>query len=92
MASFVRHGKKVCAIFSCYHILFQSNTPFSSKIVAIGRNYAAHAKELNNAIPKEPFFFLKPTSSYVPSGGKVEIPSGIIAHHEGGCSRNHDIK
>ncbi|KAG6902251.1 hypothetical protein C0995_002623 [Termitomyces sp. Mi166 len=54
----------------------------SKKIVAIGRNYAAHAKELNNPTPKEPFFFLKPTTSYVPSGGRVEIPCGIIAHHE----------
>ncbi|KAF8163690.1 mitochondrial protein [Crassisporium funariophilum] len=52
------------------------------KIVAIGRNYAAHAKELNNAVPKEPFFFIKPTSSYLPSGGKLEIPHGIVAHHE----------
>ncbi|KAF5323952.1 hypothetical protein D9611_008222 [Ephemerocybe angulata] len=56
------------------------------KIVAIGRNYAAHAKELGNAVPKEPFFFLKPTSSYVQNGGKVEIPQGIIAHHEGRSS------
>ncbi|KAL0063357.1 hypothetical protein AAF712_009752 [Marasmius tenuissimus] len=38
------------------------------KIVAIGRNYAAHIKELSNTAPKEPFFFLKPTSSYVQSG------------------------
>ncbi|TEB39542.1 mitochondrial protein [Coprinellus micaceus] len=52
------------------------------KIVAIGRNYAAHAKELGNAVPKEPFFFLKPTTSYVKSGGEVEIPRGVIAHHE----------
>ncbi|TFK22965.1 mitochondrial protein [Coprinopsis marcescibilis] len=52
------------------------------KIIAIGRNYVAHAKELGNATPKEPFFFLKPTSSYVESGGKVEIPKGVIAHHE----------
>ncbi|KAH6902423.1 mitochondrial protein [Coprinopsis sp. MPI-PUGE-AT-0042] len=52
------------------------------KIVAIGRNYVAHAKELGNATPKEPFFFLKPTSSYLPSGGKVEIPRGVVAHHE----------
>ncbi|KAF9014192.1 hypothetical protein BDQ17DRAFT_1231191 [Cyathus striatus] len=52
------------------------------KIVAIGRNYAAHAKELNNAVPKEPFFFLKPTSSYLLSGGKMEIPQGVLAHHE----------
>ncbi|KAJ7907327.1 hypothetical protein B0H13DRAFT_2019016 [Mycena leptocephala] len=52
------------------------------KIVAIGRNYAEHIKELNNTAPKEPFFFLKPTTSYVNSGEKVEIPGGIIAHHE----------
>ncbi|KAJ7685737.1 hypothetical protein DFH06DRAFT_1289509 [Mycena polygramma] len=52
------------------------------KIVAIGRNYAEHIKELNNTAPKEPFFFLKPTTSYVASGGKVEIPRGIVAHHE----------
>ncbi|KAI0053979.1 hypothetical protein FA95DRAFT_1551758 [Auriscalpium vulgare] len=52
------------------------------KIVAIGRNYADHVKELNNKVPKEPFFFLKPTTSYLPSGGNVEIPRGILAHHE----------
>lgn len=52
------------------------------KIVAIGRNYSDHIKELNNAKTKEPFFFLKPTTSYLPTGGKVEIPRGIIAHHE----------
>jgi acylpyruvate hydrolase len=54
-----------------------------TKIVAIGRNYADHVKELKNALPKEPFFFLKPTTSYLPSGGIIEIPKGITAHHEG---------
>ena len=62
------------------------------QIVAIGRNYADHVKELNNAVPKEPFFFLKPTSSYLPSGGKVEIPRGIIAHHEGEYTASHSIR
>ncbi|RKP25262.1 hypothetical protein SYNPS1DRAFT_15920 [Syncephalis pseudoplumigaleata] len=52
------------------------------KIVAIGRNYSEHAKELGNAIPKAPFFFLKPTSSYVTSPGRIEIPKGCIVHHE----------
>ncbi|TIC07616.1 hypothetical protein E3Q08_00606 [Wallemia mellicola] len=52
------------------------------KIVAIGRNYSEHAKELQNAIPKEPFFFLKPTSSFVRTGGNIEIPNGVVAHHE----------
>ncbi|SCV02566.1 LAMI_0H00628g1_1 [Lachancea mirantina] len=35
------------------------------KVVCIGRNYAAHIKELNNPTPKQPFYFLKPTSSIV---------------------------
>jgi acylpyruvate hydrolase len=53
------------------------------KIVAIGRNYAKHAKELGNAVPEKPFFFLKPTTSYVFNGGNVEIPQGVLVHHEG---------
>ncbi|KIM53039.1 hypothetical protein SCLCIDRAFT_1223211 [Scleroderma citrinum Foug A] len=52
------------------------------KIVAIGRNYSEHVKELGNTTPKEPFFFLKPTTSYVSSGGNIEIPRGVIVHHE----------
>lgn len=35
------------------------------KVMCIGRNYAAHIKELNNATPNQPFFFLKPTSSII---------------------------
>eukprot|EP01018_Ginkgo_biloba_P027885 Gb_40316 [translate_table: standard] len=45
-----------------------------TKIVAVGRNYAAHAKELGNAVPKEPVLFLKPTSSYLQNGGTILIP------------------
>ncbi|KAL1916929.1 uncharacterized protein VTP21DRAFT_5126 [Calcarisporiella thermophila] len=52
------------------------------KIVAIGRNFSEHAKELGNAIPTKPFFFLKPTSSYLAIGGKIEIPKGCEVHHE----------
>lgn len=33
------------------------------KIICIGRNYAEHAKELNNAIPTEPVYFMKPDSA-----------------------------
>ena len=36
------------------------------KIVCVGRNYAAHAKELNNPIPTTPILFIKPASSAVP--------------------------
>ena len=50
--------------------------------MAIGRNYADHVKELNNAVPKEPFFFLKPTTSYIGNGETIQIPRGVVAHHE----------
>lgn len=33
------------------------------KIICIGRNYTAHAKEMNNPVPEEPVFFLKPESA-----------------------------
>jgi len=33
------------------------------KIICIGRNYAEHAKELNNAVPEDPIVFLKPPSA-----------------------------
>src|ERR1700682_1738604 len=36
-----------------------------TKIVCIGRNYAAHAAELGNEVPTEPLMFLKPTSSVI---------------------------
>ncbi len=35
------------------------------KIICIGRNYAEHAKELNNPLPKEPVFFLKPDTCLI---------------------------
>ncbi|XP_075503125.1 oxaloacetate tautomerase FAHD1, mitochondrial-like isoform X1 [Primulina tabacum] len=50
-----------------------------TKIIAVGRNYAAHAKELGNAIPKEPVLFMKPTSSYLENGGKIEVPEPLEA-------------
>lgn len=36
-----------------------------SKIVCVGRNYAAHAAEMGNEVPKEPLIFLKPPSSII---------------------------
>lgn len=43
-------------------------------IYCIGRNYAAHARELNNPVPGEPVIFIKPASSVVPDGGSIVIP------------------
>jgi 2-keto-4-pentenoate hydratase/2-oxohepta-3-ene-1,7-dioic acid hydratase in catechol pathway len=45
-----------------------------SKIVCVGRNYAAHARELGNEVPKEPLLFLKPPSSLVRSGESIRLP------------------
>jgi 2-keto-4-pentenoate hydratase/2-oxohepta-3-ene-1,7-dioic acid hydratase in catechol pathway len=46
-----------------------------SKIVCVGRNYAAHAKELGNVVPTEPLIFLKPPSSLVRDGESIRLPS-----------------
>ena len=44
------------------------------KIVCVGRNYVAHAKELGNEMPKEPLIFLKPPSSVIASGAPIVLP------------------
>ncbi|MBA1273252.1 fumarylacetoacetate hydrolase family protein [Stutzerimonas azotifigens] len=44
------------------------------KVVCIGRNYADHAKELNNPVPTEPLLFIKPGSCTVPLEGGFSIP------------------
>ena len=45
------------------------------KVVCIGRNYAEHAKELDNPIPTEPLLFIKPGSCVVPLAGGFKIPT-----------------
>jgi 2-keto-4-pentenoate hydratase/2-oxohepta-3-ene-1,7-dioic acid hydratase in catechol pathway len=36
-----------------------------SKVVCVGRNYAAHAQELGNDVPEQPLIFLKPNTSVI---------------------------
>lgn len=45
------------------------------KIICVGRNYAAHAKELNNPVPKEPVIFLKPDTALLPKSMPFFYPS-----------------
>lgn len=45
-----------------------------SKIIAVGLNYADHARESGKPLPKEPLFWLKATTSLIPDGSKIEIP------------------
>ena len=53
------------------------------KAVCVGRNYAAHAKELNNPIPTTPILFLKPATSIVPLSPSISIPGNRgECHHE----------
>ncbi len=41
------------------------------KIVCIGQNYRAHAKELNSQAPEEPMIFLKPSSALIGDGEDI---------------------
>src|SRR3972149_981755 len=45
------------------------------KIVCVGRNYAAHAKELGNAVPERPLLFLKPPSAVIGDGEAIVLPA-----------------
>lgn len=45
-----------------------------SKIVCVGRNYAAHARELGNEVPAEPLLFLKPPSALIGPGQAIVLP------------------
>lgn len=55
----------------------------SRKIVCVGRNFAKHARELGNPVPKAPILFLKPASSMVRAPGPVLVPpSSLEVHHE----------
>ncbi|MFT6464737.1 MAG: 2-keto-4-pentenoate hydratase/2-oxohepta-3-ene-1,7-dioic acid hydratase in catechol pathway [Halopseudomonas sp.] len=53
------------------------------KVVCVGRNYAEHARELNNPVPAEPLLFLKPSTSVVPlSEPLVLSPARGPVHYE----------
>ncbi len=45
-----------------------------SKIVCVGRNYAAHAAEHGADVPTEPLLFLKPPSSVIAPGAEIVLP------------------
>ena len=66
------------------------------RIYCVGRNYAAHAREMGKDPEKEPpFFFMKPADAVLPEGGEMHYPPGtsnlhheielVVALHRGGC-------
>jgi 2-keto-4-pentenoate hydratase/2-oxohepta-3-ene-1,7-dioic acid hydratase in catechol pathway len=55
-----------------------------SKVVGIGRNYAAHAAEMGSDLPTEPLMFLKPNTTVVGPGDPVFYPrQSNEVHYEG---------
>ncbi len=53
------------------------------KIICIGQNYAAHIRELNNEIPEEPVFFMKPDSALLRNNNPFFLPEwSNNLHHE----------
>ncbi len=61
--------------------VFLEDEPFfPTKIVCVGRNYVAHIRELQNAIPEEPVLFLKPNSAI---SGNIAPPPSPGYHFEG---------
>jgi 2-keto-4-pentenoate hydratase/2-oxohepta-3-ene-1,7-dioic acid hydratase in catechol pathway len=51
--------------------------PRPRAIFGIGRNYAAHAAELGNVLPKQPLVFMKLPTSSVPPSGPVRCPAVV---------------
>jgi fumarylpyruvate hydrolase len=54
------------------------------RILCVGRNYAAHVREMGGDAGREtPLFFTKPADAVVPEGGNVPYPSATSdLHHE----------
>jgi len=69
-----------------YQHQWQDGSPVDlpvGKVVCVGRNYAAHAKELGHAVPETPILFLKPATALASLQPSFSIPSGRgSCHHE----------
>lgn len=67
-----------------YQHHFADNSPISlplGKVVCVGRNYAEHARELNNPVPAEPLLFIKPATAVVALDQPLRLPQGRGAVH-----------
>ena len=55
-----------------------------SKVIGIGRNYAAHAAEMGGSVPDEPLMFMKPNTSVIGPGDPIFYPHQTSElHYEG---------
>lgn len=65
-----------------HHWVSGQSVPWAlSKIVCVGRNYAEHAKELNNPIPSEPLLFIKPSTCAAELEQAIQLPAVDEAVH-----------
>jgi len=67
-----------------YQYQFSDGTPFKhplGKVVCVGRNYAEHAKELNNPIPATPILFIKPATAVTPFSETINLPHDLGECH-----------
>ena len=46
-----------------------------SKVIGVGRNYAAHAAEMGNDVPERPLIFLKPSTAVIGTGDAIRLPA-----------------
>ncbi|MBC7098094.1 fumarylacetoacetate hydrolase family protein [Candidatus Bipolaricaulota bacterium] len=54
-----------------------------TKVVCLGRNYAAHARELDNDLPERPLLFFKPPSAVIGPGEAIVLPPSPRVDYEG---------
>ena len=53
-----------------------------SKVVAVGRNYADHAREMGGTAPDSPVIFLKPSTAIIGHGDAIRLPVSDRVDHE----------
>jgi len=67
-------GKTIDEPFPLERAKLLTPFPIISKIMCVGRNYAAHVRELAHEMPSEPLIFSKPPSSLLAPGGEIVRP------------------
>jgi 2-keto-4-pentenoate hydratase/2-oxohepta-3-ene-1,7-dioic acid hydratase in catechol pathway len=56
----------------------------ASKVVCMGKNYAAHAAETGSVAPEDPVIFLKPNTAIIGPNVPIQLPADAFpVHHEG---------
>ncbi len=52
-----------------------------TKVVCVGRNYAAHAREMDNEVPEAPLLFIKPATAIRPFATTLPLAARFGSHH-----------